>query len=135
MFSKESFPFEDAPESKVLSFLPLNHIFEKTVTYIYLYSGISIYYAESLDTIGDNLKEVQPDGFTTVPRLLEKVFEKISLLNKEIEVKNQLIGQLLHVIAEHKIQLPVHILKILDVLYNKKEKTHKHISYDSINKH
>jgi len=77
MFSKESFPFEDAPETKVLSFLPLNHIFEKTVTYIYLYSGISIYYAESLDTIGDNLKEVQPDGFTTVPRLLEKVFEKI----------------------------------------------------------
>jgi long-chain acyl-CoA synthetase len=56
MFSKESFPFEDALESKVLSFLPLNHIFEKTVTYIYLYSGISIYYAESLDTIGDNLK-------------------------------------------------------------------------------
>jgi long-chain acyl-CoA synthetase len=77
MFSKESFPFEDAPESKVLSFLPLNHIFEKMVTYIYLYSGISIYYAESLDTIGDNLKEIKPDGFTTVPRLLEKVFEKI----------------------------------------------------------
>jgi long-chain acyl-CoA synthetase len=42
-----------------------------------LYSGISIYYAESLDTIGDNLKEIKPDGFTTVPRLLEKVFEKI----------------------------------------------------------
>lgn len=77
MFSKESFPFEDAPASKVLSFLPLNHIFEKMVTYIYLYSGISIYYAESLDTIGDNLKEIKPDGFTTVPRLLEKVFEKI----------------------------------------------------------
>ena len=77
MFSKESFPFEDAPDSKVLSFLPLNHIFEKMVTYIYLYSGISIYYAESLDTIGDNLKEIRPDGFTTVPRLLEKVFEKI----------------------------------------------------------
>lgn len=77
MFSKESFPFEDAPNSKVLSFLPLNHIFEKMVTYIYLYSGISIYYAESLDTIGDNLKEIKPDGFTTVPRLLEKVFEKI----------------------------------------------------------
>ena len=77
MFSKESFPFEDAPSSKVLSFLPLNHIFEKMVTYIYLYSGISIYYAESLETIGDNLKEIKPDGFTTVPRLLEKVFEKI----------------------------------------------------------
>ena len=76
-FSKVSFPFNDAPGSKVLSFLPLNHIFEKTCTYIYLFSGISIYYAESLETIGDNLREVKPDGFTTVPRLLEKVFERI----------------------------------------------------------
>lgn len=75
--SKISFPFEDAPEHKVLSFLPLNHIFEKCVTYIYLYSGIGIYYAESMETIGDNLKEIKPNGFTTVPRLLEKVFEKI----------------------------------------------------------
>jgi long-chain acyl-CoA synthetase len=76
-FSKQSFPFEDNPSYKVLSFLPLNHIFEKCVTYIYLFSGISIYYAEGLETIGDNLKEIKPDGFTTVPRLLEKVFEKI----------------------------------------------------------
>ncbi len=83
-FSKESFPFEDAPDSKVLSFLPLNHIFEKMVTYIYLYSGISIYYAESLETIGDNLREVKPNGFTTVPRLLEKVFERI--MNKGNEL-------------------------------------------------
>jgi long-chain acyl-CoA synthetase len=78
MLSKASFPFEDAPQPfKVLSFLPLNHIFEKLVTYIYLYSGISIYYAESMDTLSANLKEISPDGFTTVPRLLEKVFEKI----------------------------------------------------------
>lgn len=83
-FSKESFPFNDAPESKVLSFLPLNHIFEKMVTYIYLFSGISIYYAESLDTIGENLKEVQPDGFTTVPRLLEKVYERIMMKGAEL---------------------------------------------------
>ncbi|KAF0239895.1 MAG: long-chain-fatty-acid--CoA, partial [Chitinophagaceae bacterium] len=83
-FSKESFPFVDAPESKVLSFLPLNHIFEKTCTYIYLFSGISIYYAESLETIGDNLKEVKPNGFTTVPRLLEKVFEKIMAKGGEL---------------------------------------------------
>lgn len=76
-YSKQSFPFEDSPGQKVLSFLPLNHIFEKCVTYIYLFSGISIYYAESLETIGDNLKEIKPDGFTTVPRLLEKVYEKI----------------------------------------------------------
>lgn len=83
-FSKESFPFPDSPESKVLSFLPLNHIFEKTCTYIYLFSNISIYYAESLETIGDNLKEVQPDGFTTVPRLLEKVYEKIMAKGNEL---------------------------------------------------
>lgn len=83
-FSKESFPFEDAPETRVLSFLPLNHIFEKTCTYIYLYSGISIYYAESLETIGDNLREVKPDGFTTVPRLLEKVFERIMTKGNEL---------------------------------------------------
>lgn len=90
-FSKESFPFEDAPQTKVLSFLPLNHIFEKTCTYIYLYSGISIYYAESLETIGDNLREVKPNGFTTVPRLLEKVFERIMAKGNELSgVKRKL---------------------------------------------
>ncbi|MDB5196698.1 MAG: long-chain fatty acid--CoA ligase [Flaviaesturariibacter sp.] len=63
--------------SKVLSFLPLNHIFERMITYVYLFAGVTIYYAESLDTLGENLKEVKPEMFTTVPRLLEKVYEKI----------------------------------------------------------
>lgn len=84
-FSKISFPFPDSPQWKTLSFLPLNHIFEKLITYIYLFSGISVYYAESLDTIGDNLKEVQPNGFTTVPRLLEKVYEKIMAKGAELK--------------------------------------------------
>ena len=84
MFSKKSFPFPDDPTIKVLSFLPLNHIFEKMVTYIFLFSGIGIYYAESLETIGENLKEVKPNGFTTVPRLLEKVFEKIMTKGNEL---------------------------------------------------
>ncbi len=89
--SRESFPFPDAPQTKVLSFLPLNHIFEKMVTYIYLFSGISIYYAEGLETIADNLREIKPDGFTTVPRLLEKVFEKIMHKGSELTgVKRQL---------------------------------------------
>lgn len=83
-FSKASFPFPDQPQTKVLSFLPLNHIFEKMVTYIYLFSGISIYYAESLETIADNLRDVKPDGFTTVPRLLEKVYEKIMAKGNEL---------------------------------------------------
>lgn len=84
MAGKESFPFPDAPEYKALSFLPLNHIFEKNVSYIYLFSGIAIYYAESLETIGDNLREVKPDMFTTVPRLLEKVFERIMSKGNEL---------------------------------------------------
>ncbi|RYY57571.1 MAG: long-chain fatty acid--CoA ligase [Chitinophagaceae bacterium] len=84
-FSRQSFPFPDAPDQKVLSFLPLNHIFEKMVTYIYLFSGISIYYAESMETIADNLREVKPDGFTTVPRLLEKVYERIMGKGNELK--------------------------------------------------
>lgn len=70
--------------AKALSFLPLCHIFERTVSYCYLYVGVSIYYAESMETIGDNLKEVQPDVFSTVPRLLEKVFDKIMAKGHEL---------------------------------------------------
>lgn len=69
--------FPPGDRLRSLSFLPLNHIFERMVTYLYLYKGTAIYYAESLDTIGDNLKEVKPHVFTTVPRLLEKVYERI----------------------------------------------------------
>ncbi len=70
---------------RALSFLPLNHIFERMVTYVYLQSGISVYYAESMDTIGANLKEVNPIVFTTVPRLLEKVYEKIMATALELK--------------------------------------------------
>ena len=82
--SKKSFPFNDNTNSRALSFLPLNHIFERMVSYIYVASGISIYYAESLDTIADNLKEVKPALFCTVPRLLEKVYEKIMAKGAEL---------------------------------------------------
>jgi len=63
--------------SKALSFLPLCHIFERTISYTYLANDVSIYYAENLESIGDNLRELGPQYFTTVPRLLEKVYEKI----------------------------------------------------------
>lgn len=62
---------------KALSFLPLCHVFERMLDYLYIYKSVSIYYAESIDTIADNLKEVQPHFFATVPRLLEKVYDKI----------------------------------------------------------
>lgn len=64
-------------DAKSLSFLPVCHVFERMLLYLYQYTGVSIYFAESLDTIGDNLKEVKPNVFTAVPRLLEKVFDKI----------------------------------------------------------
>ncbi len=69
--------FPPGENLRALSFLPLNHIFERMVTYLYLYRGTAVYYAESLDTIGENLKEVRPAMFTTVPRLLEKVYDRI----------------------------------------------------------
>ncbi len=71
--------------TRALSFLPLNHIFERMVSYIYIQAGVSIYYAESMDTIGVNLKEVKPIVFTTVPRLLEKVYERI--MNTAMDLK------------------------------------------------
>ena len=60
-----------------LSFLPLNHVYERMLNTLYIYLGLGIYYAESLETIGDNLKELKPQVFATVPRLLEKVYDKI----------------------------------------------------------
>lgn len=63
--------------AKALSFLPVCHVFERMLLYLYQFTGVSIYFAENLDTIGDNLKEVKPNVFTAVPRLLEKVFDKI----------------------------------------------------------
>ncbi len=74
--SKPCFP-PPAKGFKALSFLPLNHIFERMITYLYLFNSTGIYYAESIETISDNLKEVKPNVFATVPRLLEKVYEKI----------------------------------------------------------
>jgi long-chain acyl-CoA synthetase len=63
--------------SKVLSFLPVCHIYERMLHYLYMYIGCSIHFAESMETIGDNIREVKPDVFTAVPRLIEKVFDKI----------------------------------------------------------
>lgn len=64
-------------KEKALSFLPLCHVFERTLLNIYTCAGISIYYAESIETIGDNIKEVKPHIFTAVPRLIEKVYDKV----------------------------------------------------------
>jgi long-chain acyl-CoA synthetase len=75
--SWERVPFGREDHYKALSFLPLCHVFERMLIYLYQFSGTSIYYAESIDKMGDNLKEVSPNVMTVVPRLLEKVYDKI----------------------------------------------------------
>ncbi len=70
-------PIPADQSSKVLSFLPVCHIYERMLHYLYMYIGASIYFAESMETIGDNIREVKPDVFSAVPRLIEKVYDKI----------------------------------------------------------
>lgn len=60
-----------------LSFLPLSHIFERMIIYLYAYSGVAVYFAESMETIVADMQEIKPHSFSTVPRLLEKVYDKI----------------------------------------------------------
>ncbi|NBW30712.1 MAG: long-chain fatty acid--CoA ligase [Flavobacteriales bacterium] len=70
--------------SKVLSFLPVCHIYERMLHYLYMYIGCSIYFGESMETIGENIREVKPDVFSAVPRLIEKVYDKIIAKGDEL---------------------------------------------------
>jgi long-chain acyl-CoA synthetase len=74
--STHRIPFE-LGKSKALSFLPVCHIYERMLLYMYQYCGVSIHFAESLETISDNLQEIKPQMITAVPRLLEKIYDKI----------------------------------------------------------
>ncbi len=77
--------FELVEGDRSLSFLPMCHIYERTNIYLYFYYRVNIYYAESMETIADNIREVKPHVFATVPRLLEKVFDKIVAKGSELE--------------------------------------------------
>ncbi len=77
-------PIPADKNSKVLTFLPVCHIYERMLHYLYMYIGCSIHFAESMETIGDNIREVKPDVFTAVPRLIEKVFDKIMAKGDEL---------------------------------------------------
>lgn len=76
-------PFE-AGKTRALSFLPVCHIFERMILYLYQYYGVSVYFGESIEKISDNLKEVKPTVITAVPRLLEKVYDKIYAKGTEL---------------------------------------------------
>jgi long-chain acyl-CoA synthetase len=98
------------PQGKIraLSFLPLNHIYERMLTYVYLFNNSSIYYAESMDTIGDNLKEVKPQMFVTVPRLLEKVYDRIMHKGSELTgIKKKLFFWAHDLAARYEINKPM----------------------------
>ena len=76
--------FDIYAKDRALSFLPLCHIYERTGVYIYMYYGLAVYYAESMETIAENIREVQPAMFSSVPRLLEKVYDKILAKGNEL---------------------------------------------------
>ncbi len=74
--SEKRVPF-DYGKSKSLSFLPVCHVFERMILYLYQYCGVEVYFAESIEAMSDNLKEIKPNVMTAVPRLYEKVYDKI----------------------------------------------------------
>ncbi len=74
--STKRLPLEKG-NSTCLSFLPICHVYERMMIYLYQYNGITVYYAEGIDKISDNLKETSPDTMTAVPRLLEKIYDGI----------------------------------------------------------
>jgi long-chain acyl-CoA synthetase len=77
-------PIPASQGSKVLSFLPVCHVYERMLHYLYMYLGCSIYFAESMETIGENIREVKPEVFSAVPRLIEKVFDKIMAKGEDL---------------------------------------------------
>jgi long-chain acyl-CoA synthetase len=79
------FLLPDYDPVRTLSFLPLSHIFERMVVYLYLYGGCEIYYAQNLGTVSEDLKDVRPHLFTTVPRMLEKIYEKIERQGRQLK--------------------------------------------------
>lgn len=81
--TKDLLPLDNS--NRVISFLPISHVLERMLNYLYQYKHISIYYAESISKLSENLKEVKPHGFVTVPRLIERVYERLE--NQTLNLK------------------------------------------------
>ena len=92
-------------EAKAVSYLPLCHVYERMLNYLYHYLGFSIYYAENLGTITDNMKEVQPDILSTVPRLLEKIYDKLFATGHKLTgVKRWIFFWALHLSLRYELK-------------------------------
>jgi len=91
-------------ESRAVSYLPLCHVYERMMNYLYQYDGISVYYAENIGTITDNMKEVHPEILTTVPRLLEKIYDKlVSTGHKLTGVKSWIFWWAFHLATRYEL--------------------------------
>jgi long-chain acyl-CoA synthetase len=91
-------------ESRAVSYLPLCHVYERMMNYLYQYDGISVYYAESIGTITDNMKEVRPQILTTVPRLLEKIYDRlVSTGHKLTGVKSWIFWWAFHLALRYEL--------------------------------
>jgi long-chain acyl-CoA synthetase len=100
--SKERVPLEYG-NSKGLSFLPVCHIFERMILYLYQYCGVSIYFAESIEKLTENAQEIKPDVMTAVPRLYEKIYDKIILKGEDLKgVKKKLFFWAVNLGLEYK---------------------------------
>lgn len=88
-----------------LSFLPLCHAYERMLVYLYQYLGMSVYYAESLGTIAENIKEVSPTMMSAVPRLLEKIYDKLFLAGKKLPfVQRKLYFWAFHLATKYQLE-------------------------------
>ena len=117
------FPVDET--CRAVSYLPLCHVYERTNIYILMYLGVSIYYAENMGTIADNIKEVKPHVLTTVPRLLEKVYDKIMAKGRTLKgIAHQLFFYAVklgsHYEYEHNSPLLKWQLKLVDgIIFSK----------------
>ncbi len=92
-------------EAKAVSYLPLCHVYERMLNYLYHYLGFSIYYAENLGTITDNMKDVKPDIISTVPRLLEKIYDKLFATGHKLTgVKRWIFFWALHLALRYELK-------------------------------
>lgn len=101
--SEYSFPVERG--DRALSFLPVCHAYERVFQYVYMYKGLTIFFAQSMDTIGEDFKSVKPHIFSAVPRVLEKVYEKIMATGEQLTgVKRKLFFWSLSVGEQYKLE-------------------------------
>lgn len=81
-------------EYRILSFLPLNHMYERSMNYHFQYKGLSVYYAESMGTIAQNLAEIHANGFCAVPRVIEMFYDKLYAAGKDLEgIQKKIYGR------------------------------------------